>query len=267
MDRHRVAAELLWDCAESGRFIDELSHDIRPTTRAEGYAVQAQWPLVSGERVVGWKIAATSQAGREHIGVSGPLAGRILNSRVHADGGKVPSLGNGMRVAEPEFGFAMARDLAPRESAYTVDEVLDAVDCIFPSIELPSSRFADFVRAGEGQLLADNACAGRFVFGARCRATWRQLDLGSHEVRATVERSGTTVLERLGTGAAVLGDPRSALAWLVNELNGIGLTLHAGQVVSTGTCMVPLPIEPGDVVRADYGSLGQVALTFADPEA
>ena len=82
-----------------------------------------------------------------------------------------------------------------------------------------------------------------------------------------MERGGTTALERLGTGAAVLGDPRSALAWLVNELNGIGLTLHAGQVVSTGTCMVPLPIEPGDVVRADYGSLGQVALTFADPEA
>lgn len=264
MDRYRLAAKLLWDCAESGRFLDELPEDIRPATRADGYAVQAHWPDVSGERVIGWKIAATSQAGREHIGVSGPLAGRILNSRVYADGSEVPSLGNGMRVAEPEFGFAMARDLAPRESAYTVEEVLDAVDCVFPSIELPSSRFADFVRAGEGQLLADNACAGRFVFGTPRRVNWRQLDLASHEVRGTVERGGTTALERLGTGAAVLGDPRSALAWLVNEVNRLGLTLRAGQVVSTGTCMVPLPIEPGDVVRADYGVLGRVALTFVD---
>lgn len=264
MDKHRLAAELLWDCAESGRFTDALADDIRPMTRAEGYAAQAQWPIVSGERVVGWKIAATSRAGREHIGVSGPLAGRILNSRVHADGSEVPSLGNGMRVAEPEFGFALARDLAPRDSAYSVGEVLDAVDSVFPSIELPSSRFADFVRAGEGQLLADNACAGRFVFGAPFRVNWRQLDLCNHEVRATVERSGTTVLERLGTGAAVLGDPRAALAWLVNEVNRLGLTLRAGQVVSTGTCMVPLPIEPGDVVRADYGALGRVALTFAE---
>jgi 2-keto-4-pentenoate hydratase len=264
MDKHRFAAALLWDCAESGRFIDGLADDIRPTTRSEGYAVQAQWPIVSGERVVGWKIAATSQAGREHIGVSGPLAGRILNSRVYADGSEVPSLGNGMRVAEPEFGFAMARDLAPRGSAYTVDEVLDAVDCVFPSIELPSSRFADFVRAGEGQLLADNACAGRFVFGARRRVKGPQLDLGRHEVRGTVERNGTTVLERLGTGTAVLGDPRAALAWLVNEVNRLGLTLRAGHVVSTGTCMVPMPIEPGDIVRADYGALGRVALTFVD---
>lgn len=264
MDRFRLAASLLWDCAQSGRFIADLPEDVRPTTRLEGYQVQAHWPQVSGERVVGWKIAATSEAGRQHIGVSGPLAGRILQSRVYSSGCEVPSLGNGMRVAEPEFGFAMATDLAPRASAYTVAEVLGAVDYVFASIEIPSSRFVDFVRAGEAQLLADDACAGRFVFGERCRDRWRTLDLRRHEVRGTVRRNGIVVLERVGTGEAALGDPRVALTWLVNELSQLGLTLHAGQIVSTGTCMVPMPIAPGDVVAADYGVLGRVELSFAD---
>jgi len=264
MDRFRRAAALLWDCAQSGRFIAELPAEIRPATRAEGYEVQAHWPQVAGERVVGWKIAATSEAGRRHIGVSGPLAGRILQSRVHAPGSAIPSLGNAMRVAEPEFGFAMAKDLAPRASAYTVEEVLDAVEHLFPSVELPSSRYMDFVRAGEAQLLADDACAGRYVFGTPLRERWRALDLRGHEVRATVRRGGAIVLERAGTGEAALGDPRVALTWLVNELSRLGLTLHAGQVVSTGTCMVPLPIEPGDAVTADYGELGRIELTFVD---
>lgn len=263
MDRFLQAARLLWDCAQSGRFIDDLPEQIRPSTRAEGYQVQAHWPKVSGERVVGWKIAATSEAGRRHIGVNGPLAGRILQSRVHSSGSEISSLGNGMRVAEPEFGFAMATDLAPRESAYSVDEVLEAVDHVFPSIEVPSSRFADFVRAGEAQLLADDACAGRFVFGEPCRDGWRTSDLRHHEVRGTVLRNGTPAVVRAGTGEAVLGDPRTALTWLVNELSRLGLTLHAGQVVSTGTCMVPMPIAPGDVVAADYGVLGRIELTFA----
>lgn len=263
-DKYTQAAALLWGCAETGRFTGDLPADIRPTTRDAGYEVQLQWPAVAGQAVRGWKIAATSQAGREHIGVSGPLAGRILASRVHPDGARISAFGNGMRVAEPEIGFSMARDLAPRGAAYSVDEVLDAVQDVFPCIEVPSSRFADFVRAGEAQLLADNACAGRFVLGAPGRADWRRLDLRSHEVHATVERNGTTVLERSGTGEAVLGDPRLALAWLVNEINRLGITLAAGQFVSTGTCMAPVPIEPGDVLRANYGALGSAWLSFVD---
>jgi len=264
MDKYLQAAQVLWDCAQTGRFSKDLDPDCRPQTRAEGYRIQALWPTVSRNEVVGWKIAATSQAGREHIGVRGPLAGRILASRVYSDGDWVTTLGNGMRVAEPEFGFAMARDLAPRGRPYPVDQVLAAVDTVFPSIELPSSRFADFVKAGEAQLLADNSCAGRFVFGSQSRVDWRDHDFRVHEVRAIVVRGGRTIQQRVGKGEAVLGDPRDALTWLVNELSQLGVTLRAGQVVSTGTCMTPLPIEPGDSVDADYGVLGRVRLTFAD---
>jgi 2-keto-4-pentenoate hydratase len=62
----------------------------------------------------------------------------------------------------------------------------------------------------------------------------------------------------------VLGDPRTALTWLVNELRGLGLILEAGQFVTTGTCMKPLEIEPGDAVTADFGVLGAVSLRAVD---
>jgi len=34
--------------------------------------------------------------------------------------------------------------------------------------------------------------------------------------------------------------------------------LAAGQIVTTGTCLVPLAVEPGDRVVADFGAIGSV---------
>ena len=60
-----------------------------------------------------------------------------------------------------------------------------------------------------------------------------------------------------GSGANVLGDPRVALTWLVNELRTYADGIAAGQFVTTGTCVVPVPIQRGDTFRADFGSSGQ----------
>lgn len=257
------AARLIWTHWQAGQVLDALPPACRPGDRAEGHAVQAQLPAVSGRAVLGWKIAATSAVGQAHIGVSGPLAGRLLAGQVAEDGATVPSAGNRMRVAEPEFAFRFARELAPRATPYQVQEVLDAVGSLHPALEVPDSRYADFAHAGEAQLLADNACANRFVLGPAAPEDWRGLDLRSHPVQGQVRRGGARRIAREGSGAAVLGDPRVALAWLVNELSGLGLALQAGQFVTTGTCMAPLEIEPGDSVTADYGRLGRVSLHFA----
>jgi 2-keto-4-pentenoate hydratase len=259
-----AAARLLWSHWQAGSKIDALPAALRPADRGQGHAVQARLPGVGDRAVVGWKIAATSSAGQAHIGVAGPLAGRLLAGQVDGDGATQSLRGNAMRVAEPEFAFRFGRDLPPRPVAYTVDEVLAAVDTLHPAIEVPDSRFADFVRAGEAQLLADNACAHRFVLGAPAAEGWRALDLRAHRVAGRVFAGGGLRLAREGDGSAVLGDPRLALTWLVNELAALGIGLAAGRCVTTGTCMVPLEIGPGDRVVADYGVLGAVAVQFTD---
>jgi 2-keto-4-pentenoate hydratase len=254
-----AASALLWTSWTRGEVIEALPEAMRPRTRAEGYAVQARIEARSGTQLFGWKIAATSKAGQAHINVDGPLAGRLLAERCFASGAALRFGANRMRVVEPEFAFRMARDLAPRPMPYAIDEVLAAVETLHPALEVPDSRYADFTRSGAAQLIADNACAHEFVLGPASDGAWRTIDLSRHRVQAAVVGK----LEREGVGSNVLDDPRRALTWLANELSGIGVTLAAGQVVTTGTCAVPLPVGPGDEVRADYGVLGRVGLRFA----
>jgi 2-keto-4-pentenoate hydratase len=250
----QAASDLLFRTWTDGLRMDGLPGDVRPRTRAEGYAIQACLKRRTAFPLFGWKIAATSKAGQAHIAVDGPLAGRLLRERVRDSGGEVPFGSNHMKVAEAEFAFRMASDLPPRPAPYSVGEVLDAVETLHPAIEIPDSRFEDFTRVGAPQLIADNACAHYFVLGPPAPEHWRDIDLVEHRVTGNIAGRES----REGRGANVLGDPRVALAWLANELSGLGIPLSAGQVVTTGTCLVPLAIAPGDRMVADFGRLGGV---------
>lgn len=254
------AARMLWGHWQAGSKLDALPDALRPATRRAGYAVQACLPAISGRSVVGWKIAATSAAGQAHIGVSGPLAGRLLSGQVHEDGATLSLAGNGMRVVEPEFAFRFGAPLPARALPYAPAEVLLAVAALHPSLELPDSRYADFVHAGEAQLVADDACAHQLVIGAAAPELWRSIDLKAHVVRARVLDGAHCRLEREGIGSNVLGDPLLALTWLVNELGALGIGVEPGQFVSTGTCALPLDVRPGEAVTADYGALGAIGL-------
>jgi 2-keto-4-pentenoate hydratase len=129
-----------------------------------------------------------------------------------------------------------------------------AVGDLHLALELPDSRFADFAAVGGPTLIADNACTDWLVAGPAVTADWRALDLAMLDVQGHVAGR----IERSGSGANVLGDPRVALTWLVNELSGLGITMHEGELATTGTSMVPLEIVEGDDVMADYGVLGQI---------
>ena len=253
--RHTAAADLLWDHWRNGTRLTAIPVALRPRTREEGYAVQATLERRTAAPLAGWKIAATSVAGQRHINVDGPLAGRLLRERVFDSGVSLPFGSNHMRVAEAEFAFRMARTLEPRVEPYDVSEVLLAVGTLHPAIEVPDSRYDDFTIVGAPQLIADNACAHYFVLGPATDASWRDIDLVEHRVTGAIADGP----RHEGKGANVLGDPRVALAWLASELSGLGIALQAGQVVTTGTCIVPLPIAPGDRVEMNFGVLGTVS--------
>lgn len=255
----KAASDLLWDCWHEGRRVSALPEELRPSTREEGYAVQRWLKERSAGPLFGWKIAATSEAGQRHINVDGPLAGRLLREKAFESGAELPFGANHMRVAEAEFAFRIERDLPPREQPYTVDEALAAAGTLHPAIEIPDSRYDDFTIVGAPQLIADNACAHLFVLGPPAPKDWRTVNLVEHRVLGAV----TGEVAREGLGANVLGDPRVALAWLVNELSALGIALRAGEVVTTGTCLVPLPISPGAHVVMDFGRFGVVSVRLA----
>ena len=225
--RAQEAADLIWRHWQAGTVMPALPDGLRPETRDQGYAVQAGLERFTAAPLYGWKIAAT-----------------------------ISLAGNRMLVAELEFAFRFARDLPPRAEPYGQAEVLDAVATLHPAVEVPDSRFERFETAGAAQLIAEAACARDFVLGAPTTADWRAIDLAAHRVLGTMPRTG----EHQGIGSNVLGDPRVALTWLVNELSGQNIALGAGQVVTTGTCVVP--IRPGDRVHGDFGVLGTIEVAF-----
>lgn len=252
---HAAAAALLLRHWGEGTRISALPEGLRPGTRAEGYAIGAAVAQASGGEVSGWKIAATSEAGQRHINVDGPIIGRILSHRLLAAGAAVTLGSNVMRVAEAEFAFTFTKDLPPRTLPYSDAEALDAVGTLHLSIEVPDSRYEDFTKVGAAQLIADTACASWLVLGPAIDGPWRHLDLSEHGVRGLV--NGECRAE--GSGRAVLGDPRRALAWFVNEAAAFCGGVKAGQFVTTGTCIVPMAIAPGDAVSVDFGTLGSLS--------
>lgn len=255
----QAACALLYRHWSEETQLEALPPGLVPAGRAEAYRVQALLEGYSQAPLYGWKIAATSEAGQRHIGVDGPLAGRLLAERVIADGGACALGNNLMKVAELEFAFRMAGDLPPRDRPYSQDEVLEAVASLHPAIEIPDSRFLHFERVGFAQLIADNACAHRFVLGPAAGTDWRALDLAAHKGRML--RNGSLAAE--GIGQNVLGDPRIALTWLANELSAHGETLKAGHIVTTGTCLKPVTIAQADHFEGDLGVLGRVSVRLS----
>lgn len=257
-ERVNQAADILWSAWQEKRLLDALPEECRPKSLEDGYAIQDAIGARHGGQAIGWKIAATSAAGQRHIGVTEPLGGRLFAKFCHPDGAILPAGKLHMRVAEAEFAFRMAKDLPPRAGTYTTEEVMAAVGTLHLAIEVPDSRYRDFATIGAPQLVADDSCACFFVLGDEA-VGWRGVDLAGHPVMG--HKNGA-VVER-GSGANVLGDPRLALTWLANDRAMRADGLKAGEIITTGTCVKPMPIAPGDQVVADFGPLGQVRAQFS----
>ena len=221
LETSKEAALILWKNWDTRVLLKSLPKQYRPNREAEGHAIQDTLTEITGQAHVGWKIAATSLAGQQHINVDGPIVGRLLSRRI-LTGGVECSLGNNsMGVMEAEFAFRFGEPVPPRNDLYTSEEVLSKVSELRLAIEIPDSRFKDFKTVGKAQLLADNACAWWLVVGEKVESGWRQVDLREHVVKVLL--NGEEAAE--GNGAKVLGDPRKALTWLVNDVGSRGETI------------------------------------------
>lgn len=265
--RAKDASDVLIDHWQNGSTLSELPVHLRPATIAQGYEIQSHVERLTDSPLWGWKIAATSHYGQTHINVDRPLAGRILLERVTPYGHKVILGSNRMGVAELEFAFRLGRDIEPRmHGIWETHEIMDAVDGLFLGSEMPDSRYEDFCSVGAAQLIADNACADLYMLGPEVKGDWRSIDLPAHKVKGWIEGQGGQESQgpvSEGKGENALGDPRIAMTWIANELGQHGVTLKKGEFVTTGTCISPLQVKPGDTAMLDYGNFGSMRIEFA----
>jgi 2-keto-4-pentenoate hydratase len=247
----REAAAALLGAYRSGVPIRPLSTTYPGATVADAYRIQQEQVRAwtgAGDLVRGHKIGLVSAAIQRQMGVHEPDYGHLTASMFHPEDRPVALSGFIQPRIEPEIAFVLGAPL--RGPGVTVADAVAAVDHLLPALEIVDSRIEDW-KITIVDTIADNASSGAAILG---RPPVPGVDPGA--VACALTRNGAVV--ETGTGAAVLGTPYNALAWLANRLGALGVALEPGQVVLSGSLTRAVPIAPGDVVTADFPGLGRV---------
>lgn len=217
---------------------------------ATAYAVQRQLRGEAGP-LAGWKLGVTSRAKQAQVGVHEPVRG-FLAARDALDLGEPLVVSQHIQPrAEPEIVFVMGAGLAG--PAVTSTAVLAATAGVAVGIEVLDSRYQDY-KFTMADVVADNTSAGRFAVGSPVPATGLDLRLAG----VLLELNGEVVAT--AAGAAALGHPAAAVAWLVRSLAAENEGLRAGDVVLSGGLTAAVPVRAGDVVTVTGAHLGTVEL-------
>jgi len=250
------AAELLRK-AYGTRAVPPLRGYLDPTDADGAYAVQevnTKFWTGAGRRIVGRKVGLTSVAVQQQLGVAQPDFGVLFDDMHIANGGTLNAEAVLQPKAEAEIAFVLAKDL-PLE-AVTVADIIAAVDYVVPAIEIVDSRIADW-KITFADTVADNGSSAFFVLG-ETRHDIREVDL--YSCGMVLEVNGAVA--SLGAGAACLGNPVNAAAWLANTLAERGTALRAGEIILTGALGPMVALRPGDAVRAIVGGMGIVEFDY-----
>ena len=248
------AAELLTSARLSISQIESLG-DLAPPDLSAAHRIADAHADLLGWSPIGWKVGATSTVAMQMLSCAEPFAGRIFDGTVygsqilHPDAMIDPFL-------ETEFAFLLAKDLPPRDSLYSLDELKDATHGVMPAFELVTSRFTDWTSVGYLNLIADSGLNGGVVLGHPV-STDELPNLAEVDVSLTIDGAEIAT----GSGAHILGDPWRSLEWLANHLSARQIGLRTGEFVMSGTCsgITPFPIDSTAV--ATFSGLGQVAIS------
>jgi 2-oxo-hept-3-ene-1,7-dioate hydratase len=254
-ERRRAAAMLLE--AERSRQQTGLLSDAFPGIGIEdAYAIQRELldaKLAAGARVRGHKIGLTSKVMQAASGIDEPDYGHLLDDMFYAEGDRIPAERFLVPRVEVELAFVLGARL--EGPGVTITDVLDATRYVMPALEIIDTRTR--IPRKIFDTVADNAACGAVVLGGR---PVRPLDVDLRWIGAALYRNA--VIEESGVSAAVLGHPALGVAWLANKVGRFGTVLDAGQVVLAGSFTRPVAVAKGDVVHADYGPLGSIAVSF-----
>lgn len=227
----------------------------------EGYAVQEQLVhrlLGDGERIVGYKLGLTSAPMQRLLGVDSPDFGPVFASTVYRDGAELPIDRFIAPRMEGEIAVVLEHDLSGPDC--TPADALAATRGLVASLEIVDSRIVDW-RIKLADTVADLASSGAIALSSLV------VPIDGFDPRLlgmVFTKNGEVVAT--GAGAAALGDPLAAVAWLANTLAPMGVSLPAGSVIMTGALHAMVPVAPGDVFRAEFDRLGPISIRMARHE-
>jgi 2-keto-4-pentenoate hydratase len=254
------AAERLLAAHEARERFAPLPPQLAPRSAEDAYAIQDAFVALRAHRlgaIAGYKIALSSKEMQRFVGVDAPQAGVLLEQTLHDTPARVRAADYAHLIVEFEIAVQLAVDLPVADAPFSRSRIAASLRCVMPAIELADDRHADYAQLARRpfELIADNAWSEGAVLGVPI-ADWKRFDLAALRGAATI--NGRPVGE--GVGAAAMGHPLDAVAWLANHLAAHGRGLVFRDVVITGSMITSKSVQAGDLIRFSVESLGEVEL-------
>jgi len=254
-ERADELAAALYDARRTLVPVPPPTDDDPDLTMSDGYLVQqgvVRRYLADGDRIVGYKLGLTSKPMQQMLGVDSPDFAPVMASHVHLDGAAVAASAFIAPKLEAEIALVLGQELSGPDC--TPLDVVRAVEGVVSSIELVDSRVADW-RIRLPDTVADMASSGAIIIASR---TTPVSDVDLRTIGMVFTRDGEVIAT--GAGAAALGNPAAAVAWLVRTLHPLGASLPAGSIVMTGALHAAVPVAAGQTYRAEFDRLGSVCV-------
>lgn len=244
------ASNLLLDARRTNQPIPDLPTALRPATLEEAYFIQDRMSLAY-EAIGGWKVGAPAPDATPSFA---PMPKAWM---VHS-GCDLQGVAHRYRGIEAEIAFKLGKDLLPRDTPYTREEVIASVESMHPAIEVLETGLVDPTQATKLTSVADMQVHGGFVYGDAV-PNWQEINFSKETV--TVAMDGAMRVER--TGSNTSGDLLRLLPWLANEGASRTEGLRKGDWITTGSWTGVTLAAAGSAVEVQFGHAGTVSLRFA----
>lgn len=250
-------ARSLFEAKQTGVPIAPLTESNPDLSPDDAYAIQGELvKLLMGDndRIVGYKLGLTSKPMQDLLGVNEPDYGPVIASMVFNDGVEVDL--NNYIQPKVEAEIALMIDKPLTGPGVTAADAAQAVSGAVAAIEMVDSRIVDW-RIKLVDTISDLASSAAAVLSSRVVP----IDFDPRLVGMVISKNGQTMAT--GAGAAALGNPVGAVAWLANKLAPFGVTIEPGHFIMTGSLHAAFEVAPGDYIHADFDRLGSVSMKFS----
>jgi 2-keto-4-pentenoate hydratase len=259
MNKNQIkeAATMLYDAEKKLQPIDPLTEKYPDITIEDACQIQllnVKRRAEEGEKIIGKKIGLTSRAMQEMLGVHEPDYGHLFDTMVGV--AEVPiKLSKFLQPKiESEIAFVLKDEL--KGPGVTITKVLQATEGVIPAFEIIDSRIKNW-KIKIQDTIADNASCGGIVLGTKLIPV-NEIDL--KYVGLVLEKDGHII--DTAAGAAVLGHPALAVAWLANKLAQYDISLKPGEIILSGSLTKAHEVAGNNVFVATFCGLGQVKVVF-----
>lgn len=225
----------------------------------EAYEFQDIVAEISNMNRCGWKVGATSYKAQKELNTKEPVIGPVFKEYIFNSPANFSVFSDQNTSVECEFAFKFKKDLPFKKGKYNLKEILSAIDCLVPVIEIIGSRYkSGFKNIGAIKLITDMVVHIALIIGNEINK-WENIDLNKQNI--TLYKNGTKIVN--GNSSEVLGSPFNVVEWAVNHLSSRRKSINKGDIISTGTCTGIVPIFTGDKILADFNEIGVVELNIS----